>query len=281
LGRWLSMDALSDEYISFSPYNFSINNPILFNDPDGMKIINMASNPENRIVIDQTIKKIQEKNIALYNIMQFGKVFQGKLIMPGNVNYDNENAQEIIITIDIDDIDNDKKDDEQSRFGNEELNSKIEYADDKRHLNGTTSPFYSHDKRVKISQENEPNGEFKLGVDVGIESPLFNYEPIIFDLSNKSVMSDIEKIKLLEKYGKIECTEFHIMLDDFQNTGWRTRGKSQEDLYFSTLSHEFGHVKGILYNAIKSFFYSFGKNDQKGHMDGNPSGDEANFQSVD
>jgi RHS repeat-associated protein len=35
LGRWMSTDPLSANYPSFSPYNFSINNPIFFIDPDG------------------------------------------------------------------------------------------------------------------------------------------------------------------------------------------------------------------------------------------------------
>jgi RHS repeat-associated protein len=35
LGRWLSLDPLQAKYPSLSPYNFSVNCPIMFNDPDG------------------------------------------------------------------------------------------------------------------------------------------------------------------------------------------------------------------------------------------------------
>ncbi|OYU93134.1 MAG: hypothetical protein CFE21_21685 [Bacteroidetes bacterium B1(2017)] len=35
LGRWLSLDPLTKKYPGLSPYNFSINNPIAFIDPDG------------------------------------------------------------------------------------------------------------------------------------------------------------------------------------------------------------------------------------------------------
>jgi RHS repeat-associated protein len=35
LGRWFSCDALEAKYPGISPYNFSLNNPIIFNDQDG------------------------------------------------------------------------------------------------------------------------------------------------------------------------------------------------------------------------------------------------------
>jgi RHS repeat-associated protein len=35
LGRWLSLDPLMRKYAGLSPYNFTFNNPIIFNDPDG------------------------------------------------------------------------------------------------------------------------------------------------------------------------------------------------------------------------------------------------------
>ena len=39
LGRWMNIDPLSARYDSNSPYNFTINNPIYFVDPDGKRII--------------------------------------------------------------------------------------------------------------------------------------------------------------------------------------------------------------------------------------------------
>ncbi len=38
LGRWLSLDPLMKEFVGFSAYNFGLNNPVYFIDPDGKKI---------------------------------------------------------------------------------------------------------------------------------------------------------------------------------------------------------------------------------------------------
>ncbi len=39
VSRWMSPDPLANEYESWSPYNFVMNNPIRFIDPDGRKVV--------------------------------------------------------------------------------------------------------------------------------------------------------------------------------------------------------------------------------------------------
>lgn len=38
LGRWMNIDPLAEKYYEFSAYNYTLNNPIVFTDPDGQRV---------------------------------------------------------------------------------------------------------------------------------------------------------------------------------------------------------------------------------------------------
>ena len=56
LGRWLSLDPLASKYPALSPYNFVADNPIMYIDPDGRKIV--VPNVDDRKPILKMINSI-------------------------------------------------------------------------------------------------------------------------------------------------------------------------------------------------------------------------------
>lgn len=59
LGRWLSLDPEMSKYPAISPYAFSLNSPLMFNDPDGKKakvtIIRDPGNTGGKIIVSTII----------------------------------------------------------------------------------------------------------------------------------------------------------------------------------------------------------------------------------
>lgn len=46
IGRWISPDPLMEEYPEWSPYNFTMNNPVRYIDPDGLSVQRWEDRPE-------------------------------------------------------------------------------------------------------------------------------------------------------------------------------------------------------------------------------------------
>jgi RHS repeat-associated protein len=101
LGKWMSIDPLWKMFQSHSPFNFAINSPILFLDPDGRKI-KPASDYSNEKVRTTLISVFKNEHIV-YSIFNLNdnkdfKDYDGKVLRPngnfgiieiGNPDFDN------------------------------------------------------------------------------------------------------------------------------------------------------------------------------------------------
>ena len=64
LGRWGSIDPKAYKYYSYSPYNFAVNSPLVFVDPDGKELI-LAGNRRERKQLFREIKKLSNDRLKL------------------------------------------------------------------------------------------------------------------------------------------------------------------------------------------------------------------------
>jgi len=277
LGRWLNIDPHLNKYPYFSPFNFVANSPLIIIDPSGADIVYIDEpGSPNRLKAEAAVKLVEKQNPTLYNLMMSARVYNNQLVLENDPNY--KKGVDITVNISIDDLDGkiakvEEREDPSATIG---ANSTWR-AGKESHVNGVTQPELT----LKGTKDyDDVTGNFSIDMNAqGLPNSdsRVEYAPLKIDVNNDR--ADVFNIQMLQKYSVINMpTIYNIKLDDYQNSN--INGNFQEDLLGETVSHEFGHVKGILENLVKSIYYGNLKTEnQNGHNKYDPSGNEADKQT--
>ena len=195
IGKWWAVDPLAAKYPNLSTYNFCANNPIIYIDPDGKKIVYVIRNEQGEV-----IKKLTYKNGNFWHE-------DGSRYNPGNESLSKNLYQTLEVYRKIE------------KSGDKELINKLKTLEtsEKTHYveeapsKGTGSSVRAYEGMKTVTEENEM---IKNGEKIGTQT--------VLDFSNEA------KENFKESSG-VESTPFTTVVHEIQHQYDYDQGNMADD----------------------------------------------------
>ena len=90
MSRWLSPDPLGAKYPEWSPYNYTLNNPIIYIDPDGLSVENTIFLDTKGNEIGRTEDNLPDAIVVVgdENVSSFNQAYMGAALSPDHIGDD-------------------------------------------------------------------------------------------------------------------------------------------------------------------------------------------------
>ena len=163
LGRWFNPDLLADKFTSMSPYNYVLNNPIVFVDPDGNDV-----RPTNAAAYKAILNTLTAADQAFIQLDKNGYIDKNR-INEGNSESGNFQALQILvnseITTEFTVSNNFESKDKDGNIKNESL-GKVVYDNPVELMKELMGDAFTDEMAKDMGLENKESANGKMGITI-------------------------------------------------------------------------------------------------------------------